>query len=84
MKKKFILPVLLIAIAALLIGSNSLFNRQGAAYADKALASLMEDYGNIGIAAAVVKDGEIIIQGDHRDRVTALLLQKGYARTKKV
>lgn len=63
MKKKFILPVLLIAIAALLIGSNSLFNRQGAAYADKALASLMEDYGNIGIAAAVVKDGEIIYTG---------------------
>ena len=31
-----------------------------------------------------VKDGEIIIQGDHRDRVTALLVQKGYARTKKV
>ena len=31
-----------------------------------------------------VKDGEIIIQGDHRDHVTALLIQKGYARTKKV
>ena len=31
-----------------------------------------------------VKDGEIIIQGDHRDRVTALLLQKGYSHTKKV
>ena len=31
-----------------------------------------------------VKDGEIIIQGDHRDRVTALLQQKGYSQTKKV
>ena len=31
-----------------------------------------------------IKDGEIIIQGDHRDRVTALLLQKGYSKTKKV
>ena len=31
-----------------------------------------------------VKDGEIIIQGDHRDRVTALLVQKGYTHTKKV
>ena len=31
-----------------------------------------------------VKDGEIIIQGDHRDRVTALLVQMGYSQTKKV
>lgn len=31
-----------------------------------------------------VKDGEIIIQGDHRDRVTALLIQKGYTKSKKV
>ena len=31
-----------------------------------------------------VKDGEIIIQGDHRDRVTELLIKKGYTQTKKV
>ena len=31
-----------------------------------------------------VKDGEIIIQGEHRDRVTQLLLDEGYSRTKKV
>ncbi|MBR2352194.1 MAG: translation initiation factor [Alistipes sp.] len=31
-----------------------------------------------------VKDGEIIIQGDHRDRVTALLVGYGYKQTKRV
>ena len=30
-----------------------------------------------------VKDGEIIIQGDQRERVIELLLEKGYGNTKK-
>lgn len=30
-----------------------------------------------------VKDGEIILQGDHRDKVLAYLLDKGYSGTKK-
>ena len=30
-----------------------------------------------------VKDGEIIIQGNHRDKVVALLIDKGYTNTKK-
>lgn len=30
-----------------------------------------------------VKDGEIIVQGDQRDQVVALLKQKGYSNTKK-
>jgi len=30
-----------------------------------------------------VKDGEIIIQGNHRDKVVALLVDKGYTNTKK-
>ena len=30
-----------------------------------------------------VKDGEILIQGNHRDKIVQLLLDKGYAKTKK-
>ena len=30
-----------------------------------------------------VKDGEILLQGDHRDQVLAYLLEQGYAGTKK-
>ena len=38
---------------------------------------------SLGVGGSV-KDGEIIIQGEHRDRVTELLLNKGYSLTKKV
>jgi len=30
-----------------------------------------------------VKDGEIILQGDHRDKVLAYLLERGYSKAKK-
>ncbi len=30
-----------------------------------------------------VKDGEIILQGNHRDKVLKLLIEKGYKNTKK-
>ena len=30
-----------------------------------------------------VKDGGIILQGDHRDKVLAFLLEKGYSKAKK-
>jgi translation initiation factor 1 len=30
-----------------------------------------------------VKDGEIIVQGDHREKVLQFLLKNGYSKTKK-
>ena len=45
----------------------------------KDLAKLLKTRGGVGGAA---KDGEIIIQGDLREKVVELLKKEGYVRTK--
>ncbi len=50
---------------------------------DDALAELARTLKNKCAAGGNAKDGEIIVQGNHRDRVLALLADMGFKNVKK-
>ncbi|MEO5681204.1 MAG: translation initiation factor [Chitinophagaceae bacterium] len=56
----------------------------GFAGTEEDLSSLGKQLKNYCGSGGAVKDGEIIVQGDHRDKVLQWLLKNDYALSKKI
>lgn len=50
---------------------------------DDDLATLGKKLKNLCGSGGSAKDGEILVQGDHRDKILKWLLDNGYSQTKK-
>lgn len=46
------------------------------------LASLKKELQTVCVSGGTAKDGEILLQGDHRDKVVDFLLKAGYSAKK--
>lgn len=56
---------------------------RGFAGSDQALSELARTLKSKCATGGNAKNGEIILQGDHREKVLKLLLEMGYSKTKK-